>query len=135
MNKPFKLYPILLTILISTQILCFIYARRQVDIFSLPVNVSGIIFPIDLYLFEIIGECYGYEYARQAVWINCLTHLIFLTFSIIIASLPFSEFMHADLVYSYKHLLNISWLVIFGSLIGTFLGDGPLRNEMRQFVA
>lgn len=123
MQKTFKTYPILISILVTTQLICLIYARRQVDIYGLPVNVSGIIFPIDIYLFEIMGECFGYEYARQAVWIDSLSHLIFIVFILLIATLPYSQFMHEDISFSYSHLINVTWISSVGSLIGTFCGD------------
>lgn len=122
-NNQFTIYPLLLTLLITSQIICFIFARRQVDIFSYPVNVSGIIFPIDLYLIEIIGECYSFEHSRQAVWLNTLTHILFIIPTIIISSLPYSSFMHEDIAFSYQHLIDISWIVAAGSLLGTFFGD------------
>lgn len=122
-NGNFKIYPLLISVLITSQILCFIFARRQVEILGFPVNVSGTIFPLDLYLVEIIGECYSYEHSRQAVWLNTLSHILFIIPVLIIGHLPYPGFMHADLVYSYKHLIDISWIVVFGSLLGTFLGD------------
>lgn len=121
--KTFKLYPLLISILTISQVLCFIYARRQVDIFNLHVNVSGIIFPLDIFLVEIIGECYGFEYSRQAVWISCLIHTIYIMVTTIVALIPYSSFMHNDLTFSYQHLIDISWIVALGSLIGTFLGN------------
>lgn len=119
----FKIYPLLITFLVSSQIMCFIFARRQIGIYGFPVNVSGMIFPLDLYLVEIIGECYSYEHARQAVWLNTISHLLFLFPVILISLFPYPTFMHDDLIFSYKHLIDISWVVVFGSLIGTFLGD------------
>lgn len=122
-NVAFKIYPILIALLISGQIMCFIYARRQLDIFGMPINVSGMMFPLNLYLIEIIGECYGYEYSRQAVWINTFIHILYFTTVIIIAIIPYSNFMHEDLKFSYQHLIDISWIVAAGSLLGTFIGD------------
>ena len=119
----FKIYPILIALLISGQMMCFIYARRQLDIFGIPINVSGIIFPLNLYLIEIIGECYGYEYSRQAVWVNTFIHLLYVITVFVIAMIPYSNFMHDDLKFSYQHLIDISWIVAFGSLLGTFMGD------------
>lgn len=122
-NSAFKLYPLLIAFLIASQVMCFIYARRQIDIIHMPVNASGIMFPIDLYLVEIIGECYGYEYSRQSVWINTIIHIFYLVTVVLISLIPYSDFMHQDLKFSYKHLIDISWVVALGSLLGTFLGD------------
>lgn len=122
-NNSFNLYPLLIAVLTTSQILCFIFARRQVDIFNMPTNTSGMIFPLDLYLIEIIGECYGYEYSRQSVWINIIVHFVFLGVVFPISIIPYSRFMHQDLVFSYKHLIDISPVVVIGSLCGTFLGD------------
>ncbi len=122
-KNQFAIYPLLITLLITSQIICFIFARRQVDIFGYPVNVSGIIFPIDLYLIEIIGECYSYEHSRQAAWLNTLVHILFIIPTFIISKLPYSSFMHDDITFAYQHLIDISWVVAIGSLFGTFFGD------------
>jgi uncharacterized PurR-regulated membrane protein YhhQ (DUF165 family) len=122
-KNTFNLYPLLIAIMVTSQILCFIFARRQIDLFTLPTNISGIIFPLDLYIVEIIGECYGYEYSRQSVWINTAVHFIFLSVVFVVSIIPYSTFMHQDLIFSYQHLIDISTFVVFGSLCGTFLGD------------
>ena len=122
-RKIFNIYPLLITLMVTGQILCFIYARSQIDIFGFPINASGIIFPLDIYLIEIIGECYGFEYSRQAVYLDLLVHILFIPPVFLISKVPYSDFMHNDLAFSYKYLIDISWIVASGSLIGTFLGD------------
>lgn len=119
----FICYPILLTVLITVQLICFIFARRQIDFFNYPVNVSGMIFPLNLYLIEIIGECYGYEYSRQTVWLNVIAHILFILAVVIISGFQYPDFMHSDLTFSYQKLIDISWIVALGSLLGTFFGD------------
>ena len=122
-NINIKIYPLLATLVVFFQLMCFIYARRKVDILGFPVNVSGIIFPLDIYLIEIIGECYGFQFARQIVWINLTIHAIFIFFVLATNSLPYSSLMHTDLVFSYKHLIAISWVSALGSLIFNFMAD------------
>lgn len=122
-NISFNIYPLLIALLVSGQIICFIYARRQINLFNITVNVSGLVFPLNLYLVEIIGECYGYEFSRQAVWINTIIHFLYLGVVVLISIIPYSSFMHNDLIFSYQHLIDISWMVALGSLLGTFLGD------------
>ena len=122
-NRYFKYYPFLVALVVFFQVMCFIYARRQIDIFGFPINISGIIFPLDIYLIEIIGECYTYQFARQVVWVNFIIHILFMLVIIINNSIPYSTFMHNDLIYSYEHLIRISWICALGSLIFNFIAD------------
>ena len=123
MNKQTKFYPLMVALVVFFQLLCFIYARRQVDIFGFPINMSGIIFPLDIYLIEIIAECYGFQFARQVIWINVIIHILFILMVGIQSLVPYSNVMHHDLKYSYQHLIDISWICALGSLIFNFFAD------------
>jgi uncharacterized PurR-regulated membrane protein YhhQ (DUF165 family) len=119
----FKYYPILLSLVVSIQMICFFLSRRQIDLFGLTVNGSGLLFPLDIYLFEIIGYCYGYEYSRQAVWTNIGVHFLFFGIFFIIQKLPYASQMHSEIVKSYDTLFKFSFWMILGSILGEFLGD------------
>ena len=79
MNKQlsFKYYHIFITTIVVIQLMCFILVKRQISIFGITTTASGILFPLDIYLFELIGYCYGFEYSRQAIWINTFFHFVF----------------------------------------------------------
>lgn len=121
--KPFKYYPILLVLVVTIQMACFFLSKRQIYIFGITINGSGILFPFDIYLFEIIGYCYGYEHSRQAVWINIFVHFGFFIITYIIKNLPYPPTMHKNYIIAYKTIFEFSNYMILGSLVGEISGD------------
>lgn len=122
-QNTFKYYPILLSLIVSIQMICFFLSRRQIDLFGLTVNGSGLLFPLDIYLFEIIGYCYGYEYSRQAVWTNIGVHFLFFGVFLVVQKLPYASQMHIELIKSYDTLFRFSFWMILGSILGEVVGD------------
>jgi len=113
----------MLSTVVAIQMMCFFLSKRQIDLFGLTVNGSGILFPIDVYLFEIIGYCYGYEYSRQAVWTNIAIHILFFVLSITIRALPYAPQMHTNLINAYDVIFKFSHWMIIGSVLGEVVGD------------
>ncbi len=68
-TKQFKAYPFLIAVMAVMQMLCILYGRHITDIFGVGVALGNIVFtPMLLYLFQIVAECYGWQYGRQIVW-------------------------------------------------------------------
>lgn len=122
-NNVFKYYPILLAIIVAVQLMCFILVKRQINIYGLTTTASGLLFPLDIYLFEIIGYSYGYEYARQSVWVNSMSHIIFFSIIQLCNILPFDSNMNHEYFTAYQTLFKYSYWIIIGSFIGNFCGD------------
>ncbi len=122
--KPqFKYYHILLTIIVSVQLMCFILVKRHIEIFGISTTASGILFPLDIYLFEVIGYCYGYEYSRQAVWVNSISHILFFSVIQSFNFLPYATTMKPEYVQAYQVLFKYSYWIIIGSFLGNLCGD------------
>ena len=119
----FKYYPILLTIVVLVQIMCFILVKRHITIFGILTTASGLLFPLDIYLFEIIGYCYGYEYSRQAVLVNGISHLVFFLIIQLCNLLPYSDTMKPEYIIAYQTIFQYSYWIIIGSFIGNSCGD------------
>ena len=67
--KTFKAYPLIITVMAVFQLLGILYARYWVDCFHLHLPLGTLICtPIVLYIFQIVAECYGWQYGRQIVW-------------------------------------------------------------------
>ena len=122
-KKNFKYYPIILTIIVAIQMMCFFLSKRQIQFFNLSVNGSGLLFPLDIYLFEIIGYCYGYEYSRQAVWVNMVAHIGFFIIIFVVNLLPYANGMHQNYIDAYNTIFKFSYWMIIGSILGEFVGD------------
>lgn len=125
MNKQlsFKYYHIFITTIVAIQLMCFILVKRQISIFGITTTASGILFPLDIYLFELIGYCYGFEYSRQAIWINTFFHFVFFTVIQICNILPYGTEMKPEYIHAYHTLFHYSIWIIVGSLIGEFCGE------------
>lgn len=69
--KTFKAYPFVIVIMAVLQMLMIIYGRHLVDLFGTAVALGNLVFtPLLLYTFQIVAECYGWQYGRQIVWLN-----------------------------------------------------------------
>jgi uncharacterized PurR-regulated membrane protein YhhQ (DUF165 family) len=110
-------------IIVVIQVLCFILVKLQINIFGITTTASGILFPIDIYLFEIIGYCYGYEYSRQAVWLNSIAHGCFFLIIEMCNFLPYSYNMKSEYIQAYHTLFQYSYWVVIGSFVGNLVGD------------
>jgi len=119
----FKYYGVLISVMVFIQTMCFILVKLHINIFGFTTTASGLLFIIDIYIIEVIGYCYSFELSRQATWINCFTHILFLVVSIIIKNLPIASSMHADYANAYRTLFALSSLIAIGSLFGNMVGD------------
>ncbi len=122
-NLQFKYYHILITLIVSIQLMCFILVKRQISFFGITTTASGILFPLDIYLFEIIGYCYGYEFSRQAVWINSLAHVLFFGIIELCNILPYGTEMKISYIQAYQVMFQYSFWIVVGSFVGNFFGD------------
>lgn len=109
--KSFKAYPIIIAVLSSLQIMSIIYGRKFVLFCGLNVALSSIFFvPLVLYTLQIITECYGWQYGRQAVWGNFIFTGISTLFFFVIRFISSNSFTHPDLLFSYAHLIDTIWV-------------------------
>ena len=122
--KNFNAYPFIIAVMSCLQILCAIYARYFIGYGGFDVPVGTLIFtPIILYIFQIVAECYGWQYARQIVWCNFFVNGIFTCCVFIMKFVPLSLFTHEDLRYSYQHLIDTMWVSSLMLWITIFIAD------------
>ena len=119
--RTFKAYPFVITVMAVIQMLCIIYGRHITDIFGVGVALGNLVFtPMLFYIFQIVAECYGWQYSRQIVWCNFTVNGMITLFSFAFSFVPYSALTHTDLQYSYQHLVDkmwfsamINWVTIF----------------------
>ena len=69
--RNFNAYPFVIAVMSAIQMLCILYGRHFISVFGFNVALGNLVFtPILLYIFQIVAECYGWQYARQIVWCN-----------------------------------------------------------------
>ena len=122
--KNFKAYPIIIALMAILQTTGLIYTRCFVDVFGLHVTLGPLFFtPVVLFIFQIVAECYGWQYSRQIVWCNVVVNSMFTILTFAISYIPISTFTHANLRDSYINLMNTMW-VTSGLAVGAiFLAD------------
>lgn len=122
--KTFKAYPLIVAVMALLQMMATIFGRKFVIFMGFNVAISSIVFiPAILYVFQIVAECYGYQYARQIVWCNFVVNLISTILFLIIKEIPCNSFTHTDLAFSYNHLINTMWVSSAMSCVVIFLAD------------
>lgn len=113
----------MIAIMACLQVLAVIYGRLFFNVMGVDASVGNvIILPIVLYCFQIVAECYGWQYARQIIWANFIVNGIITIVTFGIQYIPISSMTHEELKFSYIHLLNtvwvsasITWVVVFFS--------------------
>jgi hypothetical protein len=116
--KTFKAYPFVIAIMAVLQMLIIVYGRHIVDVFGTAVALGNLVFtPLLLYTFQIVAECYGWQYGRQIVWLNFTVNGLITLFCFAFTFVPYSVYTHADLKYSYEHLIDKMW---FSAMLNWF---------------
>ena len=65
----YRWYHVVLSVFVTTLIVSNIIAVKVVTIFGLILPAAVILFPVAYIIGDILTEVYGYERARQAIWI------------------------------------------------------------------
>lgn len=105
--KQFVSYPFMVAIMSVLQILTVLFGDQMFSFFGFQVS-SGWIFlmPIVIYILQISAEVYGWQYARQMVWINFCVNAILIIVLSAFSLIPVSKFYNADIGYAYKTLIS-----------------------------
>jgi uncharacterized PurR-regulated membrane protein YhhQ (DUF165 family) len=122
--KTFWSYPFMITIMSCLQIMAVLYSRKFVTFLGFNISEGGLLFlPLVLYSFQIVSECYGWQYARQIVWCNLIVNSITTVICFTSQFIPYSNFNHLDLKTSYISLIDTMWVSAAVSSIFVFFSD------------
>ena len=122
--RTFKAYPFIIAMMAVLQVLCTIYARYFIDFLGFQVPLGTLVVtPVILYIFQVVAECYGWQYARQIVWCNFAVNLIFTIATYLSRYVPISVFTHTNLKDSYVALLHTMWVSSLMLCITIFIAD------------
>jgi uncharacterized PurR-regulated membrane protein YhhQ (DUF165 family) len=129
--KTFKLYPFIIAVMATLQVLCIIYGRKFFLFFGLNVAVGGLLMmPVILFIFQIVSECYGWQYARQIVWANFVVNIIVTSVTFFCRYIPFSSFNHFGLKTAYVVLIDTMWVSAIVNGMFVFLSDYMVSTLM-----
>lgn len=123
--KVFVGYPFIIAIMAVLQVMTVIYDDKNFIFFGLNGSTGWLLLmPIMQYLFQIVAEVYGWQYARQMVWCNFSVNLLMTIIILVFKYIPFSDLNHDDIKTAFIILMDNDKLVSMPSmLIGMLLSD------------
>lgn len=121
----FKMYPITIAVMAFLQMMAIMYGRHFIDLFfGWHVALGNLIFtPMIIFIFQIVSEVYGWQYARQIVWCNFTFNLLATFFTLVMSYVPYSAIMNQDLKMSYIYFVDTMWVSCFINCIVIFCSD------------
>lgn len=109
--KTFKGYPFVIAIMACIQVLEVVYGRRFVDFFGFTAGEGPLILvPALLYIFQIVVECYGWQYSRQIAWCSFFVSGVATAILFFFQFPHYSSFNHTNLKESYLQLIDTMWV-------------------------
>jgi len=124
--KQFIGYPVIVAIMTFMQILTVIFGNKQILLFNtFSVSLGWIWFmPLIFFSFQIVSECYGWQYARQIIWINFLINAMLAVIMYIFNHIPpHPELNKSDIENAYYIFLQYQTIPAVTMLISMFVAD------------
>jgi hypothetical protein len=120
----FVSYPYMIAIMAVLQVMTVIYGVKWFDFFGFTVSAGWLLLlPIMMYIFQIVSECYGWQYSRQLIWCNFLVNGISTLIVFIFKFIPFAAATHKDISLAYIVLMDNKWVACVTMWIGVFISD------------
>ncbi len=114
----------MVAIMACLQVICSLYIRRFMVFFGFDISVGSLILlPVILYTFQIVAECYGWQYSRQIVWLNFIVNGIVTILTFSFGLIPYSSFNHDNLKMAYINLADTMWINSAMTWVLVFLSD------------
>ncbi len=122
--KWFVSYPFMIALMAVLQVCATLYGRRYVEFFGFQAGQGLLILlPMVIYLFQIVAECYGWQYARQVVWLNFVVNMVLVFITFTFKFVPISSFTHANLKLGYTELIDTMWIPALTNWFTIFFSD------------
>ena len=98
-------------------------AYKMISIHGIIETGAIFIFPLSYAIADIITEVYGYQIARQIVWVAVICGFIYSCVLQIVNALPPASFWHDNKSYQvvYSHILRAYGAFTLASIIGNFI--------------
>ena len=121
MKKSFKYLGLITCLYITFQLVSDVCAGKLIDIFSYPVSVTVIFFPVTYIFSDILTEVYGYKIARNVLWTVMICSITAgLIYVGVVALSPSLIFQNNE---AYKIVLGQVPRILIGGWIAVFSGD------------
>lgn len=121
MQKKYKYLGLITCLYITLQLVSDVSAGKIIEIFSFPVSVTALFFPVTYIFADILTEVYGYANARNVLWTVMICSIIAGLIYLGVAYFPPASFFDAN--DSYQRVLGQVPRIIIGGWIAVFTGD------------
>ena len=119
--KHYKLLGLFTALTITFQLVSDVTAGKIITLFSYPVSITVLYFPIVYVISDVMTEVYGYARARRVLWITMLCSIIAGLVYQLAVHLPSASFFTSN--EAYKTVFGIVPRVLIGGWIAVFVGD------------
>jgi uncharacterized PurR-regulated membrane protein YhhQ (DUF165 family) len=130
--KVFVGYPFIIAIMAVLQVMTVIYDDKYFVIWGLNVSAGWfILMPVMLYLFQIVAEVYGWQYARQIIWCNFTVNILMTTIIFAFKYIPFSSSLnHEDIKSAFITLMDNDKLIDMPPMLGAMLVSDLITSSL-----
>ena len=129
----YRLYGLIVGLTVTIMIVCDVLVYKVIDIYSLKITASGIVFSLSYLLLTISTEVYGYKLGGRTVWIIVICQTIFVLI-LNIASLIQIDNNHIS--EQYHALFNEFWKVMVGTWISvpaSYFCNGLIVSKLKIY--
>jgi hypothetical protein len=116
-----KWFIVIVALFVTCLITANIIAVKLVNVFGLIVPAAVIVFPISYILGDVLTEVYGYERARQVIWLGFICNLIAVLAIWVAGSLPSAPFWEDQAAY--ENILGYTPRLLGASFIAYLVGE------------
>ncbi len=134
MNE-FRLYGLIVGLTVTIMTICDSLVYKTVDVFSLKITASGIVFSLCYLLSTISTEVYGYKLGGRTVWIIVICQTLFV---LILNAFALIQPDNNAISKQYYQLFHEFWRVMVGTWISvpaSYFCNGFIVSRMKIFFA
>jgi len=129
----YRLYGLIVGLTVTIMITCDVLVYKVIDIYSLKITASGIIFSLCYLLSTISTEVYGYRLGGRTVWIIVICQTIFVLLINIAAIIQIDS---GYISQQYYALFGEFWKVMLGTWISvpaSYFCNGLIVSKLKIY--
>jgi hypothetical protein len=116
-----KWFVLVTTLFVTCLVTANIIAVKLIEVFDLVVPAAVIVFPISYILGDVLTEVYGYERARQVIWLGFICNLIAVLAIWVGGALPPAPFWEDQAAY--ETILGYTPRLLAASFVAYLVGE------------
>jgi uncharacterized integral membrane protein (TIGR00697 family) len=121
MKNHYKYLGFITCLYITLQLVSDVTAGKIISLFSFPVSVTVLFFPMTYIFSDILTEVYGYRNSRNVLWTVLIASVLAGLIYIVVVLIPPSQFFDANAAYT--RVLGQVPRILVGGWLAVFAGD------------